>query len=166
MRLKRSEFKQLKTDVSILKDIVKQNSEKFKIIEINDKLRDYGLFIEYNTVESYWWNIDFGFIIYDNESNEVVKKLDTLSDFDKRFDWYKQWIEDGDIFVIEECDCDWCKDDTVDEYDDSYTSYCSWTQWIVWPKWDKGDKWDRWPRWPKWESYKETKKVLKPNQKK
>ena len=111
MRVKRQEYENLKTDVSILKDMMIQNNEKFRIMEINDILRDYGLYIYWDIVSSYWWKIKCWFVIYNNESNEVVKNLDTLSDFDKRFEWYKDGIENGDIVL--ECNCEEVKDKKV-----------------------------------------------------
>jgi len=154
MRLKRSEFE-------LLKDVVKKHTTELLLIQCNKELEQYWL----EMVKLYTYDNEIIYIVR-NISGEDIIIVHNLREFDKRFDWYKQWIKDGDIFIVEECDCNWCKDNTVDEYDDSYTSYCWWTQWIVWTKWNEGDKWDRWPRWPKWESYKETKKVLKPNQKK
>lgn len=87
MRLKRSEYK-------TLKDIISCHTKQLKVINIDNQLEEYEMYCEFlfpNFIRVYDGNGDY------------ISFL-SLEEFDNWFAWYKQWIEDGDIFV----ECDWC----------------------------------------------------------
>lgn len=96
MRLKRSEYEELKTRVSILEEVSNNNNTKFRIMDINDKLSEYGLRIEKSSYLVYSIRLSWWFKIY-NYDDESIKHIDTLDDFDSRFEWYKDGIEEMEI---------------------------------------------------------------------
>lgn len=96
----RDEYEKLKKEVNTLTEIIKQHNEKFRMIDINDILFDYDLYIQRATIgvfgeyPIYSW---FGIMDYIND--EPIQLFNSLDDFEKRFEWYKDGIEDGDIIV-------------------------------------------------------------------
>ena len=86
MRLKRSEYERLK-------DIISCHTKQIKVINIDKQLEEYEMYCEFlfpNYIK-----------VYDSNGEYIL--LLSLEEFDNWFAWYKQWIEDGDIFV---CDCE------------------------------------------------------------
>lgn len=100
-----------KLRLEIMESLLKRHTEvietlqlKQKLLEIKDKFNEYWLDIKDNKTYIYWCNLYGKYVIIDIDW-DVIKTIDNLSDIDTRFEWYKQWVEDGymDIINCNEC---------------------------------------------------------------